>query len=119
LVTVVRDVNTDTECYNTQLTSRSNLMKAIVVAGKTGARQAPGLCPSPELLREIGDLSFRQLATLRHKGALGTVAVTFIACCQSVATIQGPCEGGGHGVTLLDHWYKVSERCREESICCC
>jgi hypothetical protein len=31
---------------------------------------------------QIGNLSFTQLSTLRHRGAFSTVALTFSRCCQ-------------------------------------
>jgi hypothetical protein len=82
-------------------------MRAMVVAGRPGGREAAGLRPSAELLRDIGDLAFEQLASLRHRGALGTVAVTFVACCQLVGA-QATTTAEGEG-TLLDRWHRVRD----------
>ena len=51
----------------------------------------------------IGQLSFTQLAELRHRGAFSTVSETFAACCTRCA--QSP-EAAVRG--LLESWYKVS-----------
>lgn len=40
------------------------------------------IIPSYSVFRRIGNLSFTQLASLRHRGAFTTVAATFAACCQ-------------------------------------
>ncbi|KAI4724759.1 hypothetical protein E4T49_07502 [Aureobasidium sp. EXF-10728] len=37
---------------------------------------------SPQQLRQLGDLTFTQLAELRHRGAFSTVAQTFVICCM-------------------------------------
>ena len=84
-------------------------MKAIVLAAKKQFPNSPGIRPSLKLFRQIGDLAFEQLSSLRHRGALGTVSLTFAACCQVASTIEGPCEGSD---SLLSRWYEVSRRFR-------
>ena len=37
---------------------------------------------STDLFIKIGDLTFQQLSTLRHRGAFSTVSLTFASCCQ-------------------------------------
>jgi len=57
------------------------------------------------MLREIGDLALEQLATLRHRGALGTVALTFVACCKLANAIEKP--NDRFEETMLVSWYNV------------
>ncbi|KAI5465811.1 putative death-receptor fusion protein-domain-containing protein [Mariannaea sp. PMI_226] len=81
----------------------SNLLRALVLSIRQ--HSCPGkIYPSRELYERIGNLSFTQLSTLRHRGAFTTVALTFSTCCQLVKyldqvgdTPQGP--------TLLEQWY--------------
>ena len=39
---------------------------------------------------KIGDLSFTQLAELRHRGAFSTVSHTFASCCMACADSSDP-----------------------------
>jgi len=55
-----------------------------------------------EQLRNMGDLSFTQLAELRHRGAFSTVAQTFATCC--LRSNNGP-EATRRNVK---EWYQVS-----------
>ena len=57
------------------------------------------VAPSAEAFESIGRLSFEQLASLRHRGALTTVASTFAACCQRAKHVQ-------QGAQLLDTWHR-------------
>ncbi|GAB7354530.1 hypothetical protein MBLNU459_g4993t2 [Dothideomycetes sp. NU459] len=56
-------------------------------------------------LEEMGDLSFMQLAELRHRGAFSTVSQTFVACCLSCNSISGS-KG-----SVLETWYKRAILC--------
>ncbi|KAI5238409.1 hypothetical protein E4T43_07441 [Aureobasidium subglaciale] len=57
---------------------------------------------SPDQLRQLGDLTFTQLAELRHRGAFSTVAQTFVVCCVRS-------NSGADGVnSTLEDWYKVN-----------
>ncbi|KEQ95613.1 hypothetical protein AUEXF2481DRAFT_79436 [Aureobasidium subglaciale EXF-2481] len=60
---------------------------------------------SPEQLRQLGDLTFTQLAELRHRGAFSTVAQTFVVCC-----IRSNNSTDGVSSTLED-WYKRAILC--------
>ena len=64
-----------------------------------------------ELFAELGNLTFEQLSTLRHRGAFSTVALTFTQCCratQNEAILQ-------HGTSdLLTTWYQGALTCIEE-----
>lgn len=56
---------------------------------------------SPQQLRQLGDLTFAELAELRHRGAFSTVAQTFVVCCMRS-------NGGTDTVSqTLEDWYKV------------
>jgi hypothetical protein len=66
------------------------------------------ICPSREAYERIGNLSFTQLASLRHRGAFTTVALTFSTCCQLVKYLNQGQDGDESGTTLLEQWYTVS-----------
>jgi hypothetical protein len=56
---------------------------------------------SAQQLRQLGDLTFTQLAELRHRGAFSTVAQTFVICCMRS-------NSGTDAVSqTLEDWYKV------------
>jgi hypothetical protein len=55
----------------------------------------------------MGNLTFEQLSTLRHRGAFTTVSSTFATCCQQTKHL-GPADTA-NGESLLDAWYKVSK----------
>ncbi|MBA7492633.1 hypothetical protein ES702_03183 [subsurface metagenome] len=40
------------------------------------------LSADANILKQVGDMCFNQLALLRHRGAFSTVAQTFVLCCQ-------------------------------------
>ncbi|KAI9762967.1 MAG: hypothetical protein M4579_000030 [Chaenotheca gracillima] len=52
-------------------------------------------------VKKIGNLSFRELADLRHRGAFSTVSQTFAACCQRCSTSQDQ-----ELSQLPEQWYK-------------
>lgn len=61
------------------------------------------LTPTRKAFEAIGNLSFTQLANLRHRGAFTTVAATFATCCQltkHLKTFEGE-------ESLLEIWYQV------------
>lgn len=64
------------------------------------------ITPSRNAFEAVGNLSFTQLANLRHRGAFTTVAATFATCCQLTKHLD-PVEGE---VSLLEVWYQV--RCQ-------
>ncbi|KAI4846217.1 hypothetical protein E4T44_05183 [Aureobasidium sp. EXF-8845] len=60
---------------------------------------------SPQQLRQLGDLTFTELAELRHRGAFSTVAQTFVVCCM---------RSNGDTDTVsqsLEDWYKRAILC--------
>ncbi|KAH7188835.1 putative death-receptor fusion protein-domain-containing protein [Fusarium flagelliforme] len=82
----------------------SNLMRILILSIKQRTR--PGrICPSREAYERIGNLSFTQLASLRHRGAFTTVALTFSTCCQLVKHLDQGQDGAASGTTLLEQWY--------------
>lgn len=65
---------------------------------------------SPRQLRQLGDLTFTELAELRHRGAFSTVAQTFVICC-----IRS--NSGAETVSqTLEDWYKVNDLHWRESM---
>jgi hypothetical protein len=59
----------------------SNLMR--IVAESHRQTWVPGFAVHvTNTFTQIGNLSFTQLSTLRHRGAFSTVALTFSRCCQ-------------------------------------
>lgn len=52
--------------------------------------------------KSLGELSFVQLAELRHRGAFSTVSQTFTACCIASSGAQNKDVRG-----LVDGWYSV------------
>lgn len=53
--------------------------------------------------RDIGQLSFTQLAELRHRGAFSTVSRTFALCCAKCVQADD-----SETNQLPEKWYKVS-----------
>ncbi|EKJ75089.1 hypothetical protein NXS19_011936 [Fusarium pseudograminearum] len=82
----------------------SNLMRILIMSIKQRSRQGR-ICPSREAYERIGNLSFTQLATLRHRGAFTTVALTFSTCCQLVKHLSQGEDDAASGTTLLEKWY--------------
>lgn len=65
---------------------------------------------SPQQLRQLGDLTFTELAELRHRGAFSTVAQTFVICCMRS-------NSGAETVSqTLEDWYKVKNLYWRESM---
>lgn len=52
----------------------------------------------------IGDLTFEQLSTLRHRGAFSTVSLTFARCCQLTQHRVGNLVSHP---SLLEQWHQV------------
>lgn len=85
----------------------SNLLRIIVEnlrASRVGA-----LWPTSDIFRSAGNLAYGQLATLRHRGAFTSVALTFACCCQHaqhssvIASVENR--------SLLDTWYQGTLLC--------
>lgn len=82
-------------------------MRIIILSIKQHSRQGR-ICPSKEAYERIGNLSFTQLASIRHRGAFTTVALTFSTCCQLVKHLNQAKAGAECGTALLEQWYAVS-----------
>ncbi|KAJ4197938.1 hypothetical protein NW755_000632 [Fusarium falciforme] len=81
----------------------SNLLRTLILPIKQRSREGK-IFPSREVYERIGNLTFTQLASLRHRGAFATVALTFSTCCQLVKHLdQG--EADAEGPDLLETWY--------------
>jgi hypothetical protein len=78
-------------------------MRAVILTIRKGSREGM-LIPSKEAFARIGNLTFTQLVTLRHRGAFSTVSATFAACCQHAKYLHW----GEGEKPLLDIWYEVS-----------
>ncbi|CAD0106145.1 unnamed protein product [Aureobasidium uvarum] len=64
---------------------------------------------SPQQLRQLGDLTFTQLAELRHRGAFSTVAQTFVVCCM---------RSNSSAITVsqdLEDWYQTAINTRRSA----
>ncbi|KAI9843613.1 MAG: hypothetical protein M1837_006195 [Sclerophora amabilis] len=57
-------------------------------------------------MKDIGNLSFKQLAELRHRGAFSTVSQTFATCCQRCAAHWDP-----EISSLPNRWYEETLLC--------
>ncbi|KAL6910490.1 putative death-receptor fusion domain-containing protein [Trichoderma evansii] len=79
----------------------SNLMRTIVQSMRNRSREGL-VTPSRKAFEAIGNLSFTQLANLRHRGAFTTVAATFATCCQLTKHLD-PVDGE---ISLLETWYQ-------------
>ncbi|KAG6004881.1 hypothetical protein E4U21_000657 [Claviceps maximensis] len=65
----------------------SNLMRIIILT--INNRDTEGrIVPSKEVFERIGNLTFTQLASLRHRGAFTTVSATFATCCQQTKHLR-------------------------------
>jgi hypothetical protein len=85
---------------------RSNLLQTILHTTKLRWEESLSLPPT-EIFATIGNLTFLQLSTLRHRGAFSTVSLTFTKCC--VLTQSAP-QTSTTALNLLDVWYQVRER---------
>jgi hypothetical protein len=77
----------------------SKLMRSMVLALKYHDKDT-ALFPTPAQFERIGNLSFLQLATLRHRGAFTAVSLTFAACCQRTKFVKISQS------SLLTTWYE-------------
>ncbi|ERS99081.1 hypothetical protein HMPREF1624_04276 [Sporothrix schenckii ATCC 58251] len=88
----------------------SNTMRAIVSHIRF-SRVKGTLTPSRAVFERIGNLAFEQLSTLRHRGALTTVAQTFTMCCQLAQDPSVTVPGTAEDATLVATWYKGTLNC--------
>jgi hypothetical protein len=86
-----------------KLTVHSNFMRVLVLSMKNSMEGY--LSPPSALFEQIGNLTFLQLSTLRHRGAFSTVSQTFATCCQHVRYLKD--SDPGSGASLLEIWYQV------------
>ncbi|CAM1505583.1 Fc.00g112200.m01.CDS01 [Cosmosporella sp. VM-42] len=81
----------------------SNFMRTLVQPVRQRGCEGK-IHPPREVFEIVGNLSFHQLASIRHRGAFSTVAATFATCCQLVKHLdQGD---ASDQETLLEIWYK-------------
>lgn len=73
-------------------------MRTMVLSFRNRSREG-FLIPTPEAFESIGNLTFKELVNLRHRGAFTTVALTFATCCQNSKHVE-------QGAALLDAWYQ-------------
>lgn len=67
--------------------------------------------PPPGIFSSIGDLTFLQLSTLRHRGAFSTVSLTFTKCC-ALTELEPQTDpqilSHSGSFSRLDSWYQVN-----------
>ncbi|KAL2035004.1 hypothetical protein VTO58DRAFT_100921 [Aureobasidium pullulans] len=85
------------------LKESSLLLRAIVKNCPLSISNQPLL--SLQQLRQLGDLTFTELAELRHRGAFSTVAQTFVICC--IRSNSGAETLGEN----LENWYQRAVLC--------
>lgn len=77
----------------------SSLMRTMVLTIRNRAQGGGFIAASPAAFERIGNLTFGQLAALRHRGAFTTVASAFATCCQNAKYME-------RGPDLVDAWYQ-------------
>lgn len=82
----------------------SNLLRTVVNKLNQKSPETFALTASKHFV-EIGDLTFLQLSTLRHRGAFSTVSLTFAVCCQQTQRIVSSPESTD--TDMLHRWWKV------------
>jgi hypothetical protein len=80
----------------------------IVVSGLRTRGLSPALLPPLDVFNDIGELTFNQLASLRHRGAFTTVSSTFTTCCQITQTLRTVYSDLPGSENHLRRWYQVS-----------
>lgn len=85
-------------------------MRIIVIGTKYRSRR-DSVCPSREVFEIIGDLTFEQLSTLRHRGAFATVSLTFATCCQLSKDLVESSRSDESEEALLVRWYQGTLNC--------
>jgi hypothetical protein len=82
----------------------SNLLRAMAKTTEKTLPKDSQMREPVDLVLSIGELTFDQLSTLRHRGAFSTVSLTFTRCCQ-ITQVEGTLRSSldSH---LLD-WYQV------------
>ena len=81
----------------------SKLLMTIVLALKSGGERLTK--PLGNTVVDISALSFEQLSSLRHRGALATVAHTYATCCRVASQLAPIADHPEDG--LLGIWYQV------------
>jgi hypothetical protein len=81
----------------------SNVMR-MIASGVGNWSVDSALIPPKEVFYTIGDLTFNQLAMLRHRGAFTTVSSTFTTCCQMAR--QAPAT---YQSDSLRRWYEQAK----------
>ncbi|KAK1750774.1 thyroid adenoma-associated protein [Echria macrotheca] len=90
----------------------SNLMRLMI--GTLRLEPAPGVpFPPLDIFKDIGFLTFEQLATLRHRGAFSTVSLTFTTCCQLTQRLERTYVSTAGSDNLLREWYQGALQCIE------
>jgi hypothetical protein len=80
-----------------------------LMIGTLRLEPAPGVpFPPLNIFKNIGFLTFEQLATLRHRGAFSTVSLTFTTCCQLTQRLQHIYASTSGSEDLLQGWYQVN-----------
>ncbi|TLS28946.1 hypothetical protein PpBr36_00562 [Pyricularia pennisetigena] len=88
----------------------SNTMR-LIIAPLRFSRVKGTLCPPGDIFKQIGNLTFEQLSSLRHRGAFSTVSLTFVTCCQLVEDPSVTSPDAAAEETLLFSWYEGTLDC--------
>ncbi|RDW59572.1 hypothetical protein BP6252_12659 [Coleophoma cylindrospora] len=108
----VDDIDTkDVLSYSFRAT-HDNLMRTMIGKIKSQWQDGSPILPAG-LFADIGNLTFNQLASLRHRGAFSTVSLTFSRCCQ-LALHQSQEEK--EAINLLEQWYQGALGCIYEQV---
>lgn len=75
-------------------------MRTMALTVKNRSRSG-SISPSTKGFERIGNLTFDQLSSLRHRGAFTTVSLTFATCCQQTKHLEHE-----DNDSLLDVWYR-------------
>lgn len=75
------------------------VMNKVAIQWQDGSRMLP-----MNIFIGIGDLTFKQLSNLRHRGAFSTVSLTFARCCH-LSQIQ--LNNKSLNINPVERWYKV------------
>ena len=79
-----------------------------LMVGTLRLEPGPGVpFPPLDIFKQVGDLTFEQLAALRHRGAFSTVSLTFTTCCQLTQRLKAVYTDISGSDNMLREWYKV------------
>lgn len=75
-----------------------------IMASNARLHRKGSIVPSRFVFERIGQLTFDELSSLRHRGAFTTVSQTFSSCCQLVRYFP---KQAGEDRGQLEQWFEV------------